>query len=249
MQFDTTHHIWKFDIFQSVGINHAITTRHTFGYDDFNLSGKEENHSQSVKYRQLLCEKLCNDIPVRFPKQVSASDIWIIKSGTDQQQVADAVITNTPNLPIGILVADCVPVILHDPVLKILALVHAGWRGSAQKIVQKTIKTMTEQYSSDPGDILCGIGPSISPEVYEIGADVLQEFLSHNYSQPFYIEKKNGKYLLDLWTINTLQLFETGIIPQHIETSKLCTFQYPEFYSARREGITAGRFGIIAYIK
>ena len=182
-------------------------------------------------------------------KQDHGTKIKVIEpgepAGTDKLfNGYDALITNARNKCLVVRTADCVPLLLFDPEKMVIAAIHAGWRGTAKKIGQKTVRLMMDQYGCNPASILAGIGPSISPEVYEVSLDVYQRFKSETWNcRPVFRKSaKSGKYLLDLWKANQLQLEEIGMPSGNIEIAGICTFSHPElFFSARRDGIESGR--------
>jgi len=152
----------------------------------------------------------------------------------------DAVVTNLKGVCVAIKTADCVPVLLYDPIRKVAAAVHAGWRGTVQNIVIVTIRKMIKEFETDPSDLIAAIGPSISPEVYEVGEEVWNQF-----DPEFYLPTnplKTDKRLLDLWSANYQQLIDAGVPKEQIEVARICTFSDPDrFFSARRDGIKTGR--------
>lgn len=154
----------------------------------------------------------------------------------DYQDI-DGLVTNVSGLMLATFYADCVPLYFVDPVHKAIGLSHSGWRGTVKKIGKVTVETMTEVYGSRPEDIYAAIGPSICQECYEVSADVIGAFKNafdeRMYEQLFY-EKENGKYQLNLWKANEEVLLESGILPEHISVTDLCTCCNPElFYSHR----------------
>lgn len=156
----------------------------------------------------------------------------------------DALITCQKNICIGVTTADCVPVLLHDPVKKVFAAVHAGWKGTVLRIVEKTIEAMENAYGCSPSDIKAGIGPCISQHYFEVGEEVTQAFTDAGFPLNM-IGKRNqssGKMHIDLTLANEYSLTEKGVLPEHIEASNLCTFANPDkFFSARRQTIHSGR--------
>jgi polyphenol oxidase len=157
----------------------------------------------------------------------------------------DALITNQPNICVAVKTADCVPILLYDPVHRAVAAIHSGWRGTVFNITAKTVYELQKQYGSNPGDLLAVIGPCISQKHYEIGAEVAIQFETHEFSARnllLYQKEKAGKAFLDLRSAVLNQLLAAGLCNKHIEISDECTFSKPDlFYSARRDGATTGR--------
>jgi len=151
----------------------------------------------------------------------------------------DALITDLPRVVLNILTADCVPILLYDPHKKVVAAIHAGWRGSHMKIVEKSISMMQSHFGSSASDILAGIGPAIGKCCYEVDRDVAKHFDAY----PQALEQKAEKYMLDLIEINKIQLIASGLKEQHIETSGICTScQVERYFSYRKELGCSGRF-------
>ena len=223
----------------------------TANYSSLNLGlNSGDAHENVIANRNTLSKAL--DISTDrliFPKQTHTSTVKIITDDffaageTEQKQYlleTDALITNLRGVCIAVKTADCVPVLLFDPRRKVVAAIHAGWRGTAQNIVLKAIHKLAEEFGSDPADLVGAIGPSISPQVYEVGADV-----HHQFDPKFHRDTNPvipGKRLLDLWKANYHQLIEGGVRSEKIELAELCTWSdSSRFFSARRDGARTGR--------
>jgi len=219
--------------------------RSTGNYNSLNLGFNSGDLSENVISNRTI---LCADLDIKyncliFPKQTHTATVKTINTEfwdmEDAQQKhylneSDAVITNLKGVCIAIKTADCVPILLYDPQRKIIAAIHAGWRGTVQKIVEKTIQKMMTQFGSVPSDLFAGIGPSISPDVYEVGEEVWQRFDPELClpTNPVNAEKR----LIDLWSANYQQLITEGVPPDQIEIAGICTFSDPDhFLSARRD--------------
>lgn len=137
----------------------------------------------------------------------------------------DALITDVPGLPLLMFFADCVPVLIADPVKRVVAVSHAGWKGTVGKIAQKTVLAMKDRYGSSSADCLIGIGPSIGVCCYEVGEEVAEMFCEAfpTDSESLLQGGKDGKWKLDLWRANKIQLEEIGVPPSNIEVSAVCT--------------------------
>ena len=155
----------------------------------------------------------------------------------------DAIVTTRANLAICIKTADCVPVSVVDKVKKVIAVVHAGWRGSALGISAKVIELMQNQYRSQPQDILVAIGPSIGRCCYEIDQATADAFRKQNNHELFLQQgKKKDKWMLDLVEANRSQILEAGIPESNIEVSGFCTTCNQDmFFSHRGSGGITGR--------
>lgn len=159
----------------------------------------------------------------------------------------DGLITNIPGIPLLTIFADCVPLYFVDTTKKVIAVSHAGWKGTRLKIGKKTVEMMVRHYDSDPKDIIALIGPSIGKCCYEVDQSVINEFEnSFENVSSFTIPKKDGKYMLDLWTANKIVLLEAGLWDKNIRISNLCTSCHSDlFYSYRKENGVTGRMGAI----
>ena len=154
----------------------------------------------------------------------------------------DALITDLPGVPLLLFYADCVPVLLADPESGAVGLAHAGWRGSVGEIAMKTVQAMQQHYGSKPEKLLAAIGPSIGSCCYEVDDAVLAAGVK--YRQCF-TPKTNGKYQLDLWLMNRLQLEAAGLAPGQIDCAAVCTCDTRElFFSYRAEQGKTGRMGV-----
>jgi YfiH family protein len=158
---------------------------------------------------------------------------------------ADAMVTNVAEVPLMVLVADCVAVSLYDPGRNAIGLAHAGWKGSLGRIVEKTVRQMTASFGTDPADVIAGVSPSIGKGHYEVGQEVFEAFTKEfgRDARRFIREDMDGTCYLDLWDLNAWQLRNTGLEEKHIEVAEMCTACHPSlFYSHRHENGRTGRF-------
>lgn len=156
----------------------------------------------------------------------------------------DGLITDKSKVCLVTFYADCVPLFFLDPVKKVIGLAHAGWRGTVLEIGRKMVERFCDDFGSQPGDILAGIGPSIGPCCFEVGPDVEGEFAA---AFPAWREdiirpaENPGKSYVDLWKTNRLILEKAGVYPEHITGTDLCTKCHDEyFHSHRRMGNERG---------
>ena len=163
----------------------------------------------------------------------------------------DAVFTDVPRTCVGVSTADCIPILLADTYNFVVCAVHAGWRGTVQRIVQKAIAAMDKPYWVDPAYIDAWIGPGISLEAFEVGDEVYEAFLEAGFDMERIARRMpsatssaddKSKWHIDLVECNRLQLIETGVDEKNIHVSRVCTYSHTEdFFSARRLGISSGR--------
>lgn len=165
----------------------------------------------------------------------------------------DALVTNQRGICIGVSTADCIPVLLYDEAHHAVAAIHAGWRGTVQRIVQTTIDMMHLYYHTQPSELRAIIGPGISRDSFEVGDEVYEEFLQEGFDMAVVAcqrpnMKKEGsvdqplKWHIDLPQCNALLLCQSGVPDDHIQSSGICTYQHSDqFFSARQLGIQSGR--------
>jgi len=205
-------------------------------------------------------------------KQFHSDVVCGFSSPLDALCSGDAAITNTPNLLLGIQTADCVPILLLDPKKRAVAAVHAGWRGTLQRIVEKTIGQMKMEFKINPSDLLAAVGPAIGGCCYEVGTEVAAAFLSQFANASEWFDKlrtgdepnplqwlnqfppghqpppKNVR--LDLRGANRAQLIAAGLRPQNIFVSDLCTACRPDLlFSYRKQGSESGRMMAVIGIR
>jgi hypothetical protein len=136
-------------------------------------------------------------------------------------------------------------VLIYDPVQKAVAAVHAGWRGTVAGIIQNTVNKLIETYRCNPRHLIAAIGPSVSPEVYQVGSEVIQHVTNYYRTTEGLVSQINheGKGFLNLWEAGKRQLLQAGLLSENIEISRVCTYKNNNrYYSARRESVTSGRF-------
>jgi hypothetical protein len=159
-------------------------------------------------------------------------------------------LTDQPGVSLMMRFADCVPILLADPVRHIAGIVHAGWQGTVRRVIQAAVHAMERQYGSQTSDVRAVIGPSIGPDHYLVGKDVIEQVQagfgadSQQLLKPIPGELFTGKAYLDLWRANQLLLEELGV--QHIQLAEICTACHvQDWYSHRQEQGKTGRFGVL----
>lgn len=161
----------------------------------------------------------------------------------------DALVTNTPGTALLVFTADCTPLLFHDPVTGAVGAAHAGWRGTALAIAQKTVQAMAEQFGCRPEDIRAAIGPNIGQCHFETGPDVPQALESAFGPEVWqYIQRRGEKFFPDLKAVNAMALRRCGV--NHIDISTCCTYCQPErFWSHRVTGGVRGSQGAVILCK
>ena len=163
---------------------------------------------------------------------------------------ADAAITATPGVAVAVVAADCVPILIADPVTGAVGAVHAGWRGTAARVAAVTAAALQREFGADPARLVAAIGPSIGACCYEVGEELLQAFTDAGFSSidraEWFSRDGAGRLRLDLWRANADQLVHAGLAPDHVHVSGLCTRTHAGvFESFRAEGERAGRMAAI----
>ncbi len=245
LTFDSEQQLYHFTILNSFQtVAHAISTRNSLFVSDFNLSFHTGKEDQVLKNRERL-RQFFKAKTLTIPKQCHGIKVEQITNQNSEQIPVDtdALITNVPGLAIGVLSADCVPILFYDPVQKALGAAHAGWKGTVAGIASATVQSMHESYGTNPADVIACIGPSISQPHFEVGEEVADQF--RQLGLEACIQQEAGaKPHIDLWVANGLLLQEAGLLKSHIHTAALCTYEETRhFYSARAEGFGTGRFG------
>ena len=221
-------------------------------YGEFNINRYCGDSEEAIqKNRETLCQLLgIEDHSLLMPHQVHLAEIAVVDremltlpTEEIQQKLdgIDALMTNEAGVCIGVSTADCIPVLLYDPIRRASCAIHAGWRGTVQRIVEKAVARMTEVFGSDPKNLIAQIGPGIHLESFEVGDEVYQTFEKEGFPMEL-ISKKYEKWHIDLPECNRLQLVAAGIPETHIAVSPVCTFQQSDtFFSARKLSINSGR--------
>jgi len=216
-------------------------------YNGDNIDCVAENRERLAKVLEIHEEDIIVPHQTHEDKILIIDELFLSKTDLEKVQLLngiDALITNRKNICIGITTADCVPILIFDPVKNILAAVHAGWKGTVAKIAEKTVNEMIKSFRCDPKDLLAGIAPCISQEKFEVGEDVVDAFRQAGFliSDISYRNPLTGKRHIDLQLTNRMILEKSGVLLQNIETANLCTYSNPDrFFSARRQTIYSGR--------
>ena len=188
-----------------------------------------ENREKYFEYLEL------NQEDVAYQKQVHGDKISFVAEGGNCGE-SDAMITTKNNLGLAISSADCCTIYIYDPVMKVIAGVHSGWRGTSKKILLKVLQKLSNDFDSAPGDLICYLAPSISQQNYEVGLEVAKQFDLN------YLKEENEKYFLNIPKINEDILLNYGVPARNIQISKLCSYEYSAIlHSYRRDGKHSGR--------
>ena len=223
----------------------AFTTDRTQGRDIYRIRESLIRHFPNLQGR------INNGL---YPHQTHTDNVFYITDEfltlpeterKDRLEGIDAVISNVPDVIMGISTADCIPVLVYDPEHHAAAAIHAGWKGTVKRIVEKSLVRMQETFGTNPAKCVAAIGPGISLESFEVGDEVGEAFVNEGFD----IEKVSvrlpmmnvshptdeKRLHLDLKEINRCQLLSLGVLAENINVSPIDTYTDERFFSARRE--------------
>jgi polyphenol oxidase len=221
------------------GIRHGFSTRtggvSTGTYASFNCGlGSNEDRARVLQNRAFLAGSFgvaAGNLVVPYQAHTNVCETVTVPFSPDQVPRADAVVTATPGLLLGVSTADCVPVLFADPVARVVGAAHAGWRGALGGILQSTVLAMTA-LGAQPGNIHAVIGPAIRQPNYEVGPDLVAAFGPEN-ARFFAPGTRDNHPMFDLTGYVAMRLKDLGL--QHVDDLGLCTYaDEARFYSYRR---------------
>jgi YfiH family protein len=241
-------------------ISHFFSTRRggasTGNYASLNLGAFcGDDPAVVAKNRKILCNTIGIDVDrLIVPRELHDNEIKEIEPSffnlSKEEQLnfvstCDALITNMREVCLAVSTADCVPILLYDKKLRIVAAVHAGWKGVVKKILPMTIELMQTKYNSNVEDIIAATGPCISVDLYQVNQDVVNEFQSvfgKDEMSHILQTKENGTLFIDLKKAVLIQCKKANLLDENVEIHSGCTFQTGELYfSARRDSVYSGR--------
>ena len=243
-----------FNNLSALKVNHAVFSRHggvsPWPWESLNLGGTVGDDPRNVlENRNRAFRAINKDYDLVFDVWQVHSDKVICTDAPRRQnephQKADAILTNQIGVVLFMRFADCVPILLFDPVKRVIGLVHAGWQGTVKKIVESAVFIMKEKYYSQAEDMVAAIGPSIGPDHYVVGLDVADQVKrAFQDDSNSLLLQQNGVIHMDLWKANWLLLKHSGV--QNIEIASICTAcNKDDWYSHREEHGKTGRFGVL----
>ena len=199
-----------------------------------------------------VCEEYnFNYTNLMYNTQVHGAAVRIIKAIDDRKnngEKADGLVTSLKNVPLLIFTADCVPLVFYDKEKEVVALAHAGWRGTYDNIAEEIIEILVNDYNCEKENIKVIIGPSVSGDSYEVSYELVEKFAVHNIDN--YYKKLEDKYYLDLWAINKGLLKHAGILDKNITLANFCTVKgNNQFFSYRLDNATTKRIGTFIELK
>ncbi len=231
--------IFRFKIFENFSdrIRHGISIRD----GGVGLALEDEKNNITENYKRF-CERIGIDIEkLCLAYQKHTDNILVIreneKTGLNHPfDGTDGFITNIAGLPLMVRFADCQGIFIFDPVCKVVAAVHCGWRGNTKNIIGKAVKKMINEFNCDAENLLVGISPSLGP--------CCAEFTDPYKELPEFMHKYIKDNRVDLWQCSFDQLIESGVSERNIEIAKRCTVcENDKFFSYRGDEIKTGRMG------
>lgn len=240
--------------FDSLEIRHAVFTRYggrsPEPWDSLNVGGSVGDVIERVRKNRLLSFEALDCSPD------SIFDVWQVHSADavcadaprkmdEPYQKADIILTDKPEVTLFMRFADCVPILVHDPLNHVVGLAHAGWMGTVRDVAGTTVSKLRERYGSKPSDIIACIGPSIGPDHYEVGQDVITQVKQTFGSDAGLVLQPNHEGIhFDLWKANQYLLERMGV--SQIEQAGICTACHTDdWFSHRAENGRTGRFGAL----
>ncbi len=240
----------------SKAFTHGVFTRHggvsRAAWSSLNIGGTVGDDPQAVERNlqltyaalELDAAKACN------VWQVHSADVVVATGpvpGRRWLARVDSMVTNRPDVPLLMRFADCVPVLFFDPRHHAIGIAHAGWRGTVSKVVVNTLYAMRDAFGTDPAEVQAAIGPSIGPDHYQVGPEVV-EAVEQSFGTGLIRHASDGSAYLNLWDANRLALERAGV--QEIEVAGICTASnIIDFYSHRAEHGKTGRFGAVIALR
>jgi YfiH family protein len=219
-------------------------------WDSLNVGGSIGDDITYVRANRIRSFKALGRVPE------SIYDVWQVHSAEviyadaprsldTPYQKADIMLTDNPQVTLFMRFADCTPILLHDPVKRVIGIVHSGWLGTVRGAARAAVKAMQERYASNPANILAAIGPAIGPDHYKVGEDVITQVQDAFGAEAESLFAAHGDSIhFDLWKANQLLLAKEGV--RQIETAGICTACHTdEWFSHRAEKGKTGRFGAL----
>ena len=206
-------------------------------YESLNCGiGSNDNKENVLKNLEIISGKInCNKNSLITLNQKHTNQVVYFKNETSikNKLTADAIVSEVKNVGIGILTADCAPVLFYDPKKKIIGCAHSGWKGAFNGIIKNIVKKFNE-LNSNSNDLIAVVGPCIGKKSYEVKEDFFNKFVSYENNNKIFFEKiNNGKFLFDLRGFINKEISISGIT--NIENLEMDTFSQKEFfYSYRR---------------
>jgi YfiH family protein len=220
-----------------------------------NLAGFNEDAAENIlENRRRFLKLFPGDWLLAGCWQVHGADVRVVKTTEDAKPAenqrgetiyCDVIVSDADGVLAGVKTADCVPILMGDPVTRAFAAVHAGWRGTLATAVVVAVKRLKEEYGANPENLRVAIGASAGPCCYEVGSEVIDAFTSRFGSGPdLFTTTRPGHAMIDLLKANRDQLESAGVVTERIHTAPICTMCRTDlFFSYRKEKNLHGKVG------
>lgn len=238
---------------QAAGVSHAFTTRRggvsRGACASLNLGRGVDDDPGAVAHNRGAVLRALGFHPRQHVEtsQVHGPVVATITAADRGTKVdgADGMVTGDAEVVLAVHAADCVPILMADVRHRMVAAVHAGWKGTAAGIAVEATKIVADRFGTHPEDLLVAIGPAIGPEHYEVDHPVVERFEVWPWWREVATPNSRGRWQLDLRAANRRQLIDAGVLPERIEVFDLCTYCRADlFFSHRRDRVT-GRMGAL----
>jgi len=231
--------------FPNLVVPHGFSTRlggvSQGPYQGLNIGQTTCDAPRRVHENRLRLERELGFPLVRILNMVHGAHVVRVDSQRPSRRTGDACITDRPGVAMMITTADCVPILFHDPVQRVVGLAHAGWRGTVQGVAQATVRAMAAEFGSCAADLQVAIGPAIGPCCFEVHEDVADPFL-RRFPGKELVRGQGNRFNVDLWRANLEILLDAGVPEAQICISRVCTSCREDlFYSYRRDQKVTGR--------
>lgn len=251
----------RFDSLDLPGVVHAVTTR--LGgvsqppHDTLNMSWARPDDPLAVRENRRRVYAALEIDPARVVQagQIHSNSVLVVeemhagRGALERASVLpphDALITRQPDLYLLACFADCTPLFFVDPVQRAVGVAHAGWQGTVKQIGAATVEAMRAAFRTNPADLRVGIGPSAGPCCYNVWPHVADHIRTVFSDQPDVLQTRGDHTFFDLWAANRATLIASGVLPEHIEISRICTIDHADrFFSHRASGGNTGRFAAL----
>jgi hypothetical protein len=250
----------RFDSFPENVVQAVFTRRGGLSpepWDSLNVGGTVGDERSRVRENRFRAFRaLSRDPNSMFDAwQVHSADVVIANAphphfNNPPEFKADGLVTDNPSVTLFMRFADCTPILFHDPRRGVVGIAHAGWLGTMRGAGPAVVEAMRAAYGSNPADILAAIGPSIGPDHYEVGPEVVEQarYVFGREAETLFHKNHGPREHLDLWAANRLALKRAGV--GQIEVAGICTACHPEdWYSHRAQKGKTGRFGALIALK
>jgi YfiH family protein len=247
---------YTFPLLEKAGLPHAILTRQggvsRAPFASLNMGASVGDDENTVTENRRRAFALFHRSPLSAPELKQVHSTRILKArhrdAGEPLPEADGWVTDSPEFTLFMRFADCVPILLYDPVRNAAGIAHAGWKGTLAGMAARAVEAFQEHFQSNPADLLAGIGPSIGPDHYPVGGEVADQVReAFGPAAESWLLRKGGSIHLDLWSLNEFFLRQTGV--KNIELSGICTACHTEdWFSHRAERGHTGRFGAMIWL-